>query len=195
MALTRTEKRLRAEVEEIAAAVRMDVWNIEGYKQPPFNRKALLEIMKDKLVRSHIILKYTYIDELLTDIVCNYYFHLDSKKNTTYQEMWKKKRFRTFVHYLMDETFLLKKLFLVEVIRKVPTDVSSAIKRINDVRNAVAHSLFPENRRRYMRDKKVLYSGKHLLSLEGIEAFDQDCGIAERYLANPENAPPLANIA
>jgi hypothetical protein len=182
MALTRTEKRLRAEVEEIAAAVRMDVWNIEGYKQPPFDRKSLLRIMKDKLVRSHVILKYTYIDELLTDIICDYYFYLDSKKNTTYKTMWGKKRFRVFVHYLMDETFLLKKLSLVEAIKKVPADVSSAIKRINDVRNALAHSLFPENRRRYMRDKKVLYSGKHLLSLDGIEAFNQDCGVAERWL-------------
>ncbi len=182
MALTRTEKTLRAEVEEIAAAVRMDVWNIERYKQPPFDRKALLRIMKDKLVRSHVILKYTYIDELLTDIICNYYFHVQSKKNTTYREMWKTKRFRTFVHYLMDETFLIKKLSLVEAIKNVPTDVSSAIRGINDVRNALAHSLFPENRRRYMMSKKLLYSGKHLLSLEGIEAFNQDCAIAERWL-------------
>jgi hypothetical protein len=146
--------------------VRMDVWNIEGYKQPALDRKVLLRIMKDKLVRSHVIIKYTYIDELLTDIICNYYFHLQSRKNTTYRALWRTKRFRTFVHYLMDETFLLKKLLLVEAINNVPTDVSNAIKRINDVRNALAHSFFPENRRRYMKDKKVLYSGKYLLSLE-----------------------------
>jgi hypothetical protein len=71
MALTKADKRLREEVEKIAATVRMDVWNIERYRQPPFNRKALLQIMMDKLVRSHVILKYTYIDELLTDIICN----------------------------------------------------------------------------------------------------------------------------
>ena len=160
----------------------MDVWNIESYKQPPFNRKVLLEIMKDKLVRGHVVLKYAYIDEFLTDIICNYYFHLQSMKNTTYREIWRTKRFRTFVHYLMDETFLLKKLSLVEAIKKVPTNVSSAIKRINDVRNAFAHSLFPENRRRYMKDKKALYAGKHVLSLEGINAFNQDCGVVERWL-------------
>lgn len=160
----------------------MDVWNIEGYEQPPFDRKALLGIMKDKLVRSHVVLKYTYIDELLTDIICNYYFHLQSANNTTYAQMWKTKRFRTFVHYLMDETFLLKKLSLVEAIKNVPSDVSSAIRRINDARNALTHSLFPENRRRYMKHKKVLYAGKDLLSLEGIEAFNEDCGVAERWL-------------
>ena len=83
----------------------------------------------------------------------------------------------------MDETFLLKKLTLVEAIRNVPTDVSSAIKRINDVRNALAHSLFPENRRRYMMSgKKVMYSGNHLFTLEGIEKLNQDCGIAECWL-------------
>jgi hypothetical protein len=182
MALTIIEKKLRSEVEEIAAAVRMDVWNIEGYKQPQFDRQTLLRIMKDKLVRSHVIFKYTFIDELLTDIICNYYFQLHSTKNTTYRAMWRTKRFRTFVHYLMDETFLLKKLSIVAAIKDVPTDVSNAIKRINDVRNVLAHSFFPENRRRYMKDKKVLYGGKHLLSLEGIEAFNQDCSVAERWL-------------
>ena len=106
MALTKAQRRLRSEVEEIAAVVRMDFWDIERYKQPPFNRRVLLQIMKDKLVRSHVIIKYTYIDELLTDIICNYYFHQQSKKNTTYRALWRTKRFRTFVHYLMDETFL-----------------------------------------------------------------------------------------
>jgi hypothetical protein len=64
----------------------------------------------------------------------------------------------------MDEMVLLKKLSAVEAIAKVPRDVSNAIKRINDVRNAVAHSLFPENRRRYMADKRVLYKGDELTS-------------------------------
>jgi len=54
--------------------------------------------------------------------------------------------------------------------------------RINDVRNALAHSLFPENRRRYMADKKVTYNGRHLFTLEGVEAFNEDCAIAERWL-------------
>jgi hypothetical protein len=182
VALTPAQKKLRSEIVEIAKAARMDFWNIEKYEQPPFDRTALLKIMKDKLVRSHVIIKYALIDEYLTDIICNYYFHRQAAKNATFRQLWRTKRFKLFVHYLMDETFLLKKLSLVEAIRDVPTDVSSAVKRLNDIRNALAHSLFPENRRRYMAGKKVMYSGTHLFTLEGIEKLNQDCAVAENWL-------------
>lgn len=183
MALTKVQKKLRTEVEEIAIAVRMDFWNIDHYKQPRFDRTVLLKIMKDKLIRSHVILKYALIDEYLTDIICNYYFYRQAKKNSTYRQLWRTKRFKTFVHYLMDETYLLKKLSLVEAIKDVPSDVSSAVKRLNDARNALAHSLFPENRRRYMAGKKVMYSGSPLFTHEGIEKLNQDCAVAENWLA------------
>ncbi|HZQ12701.1 MAG TPA: hypothetical protein VFB31_07825 [Pseudolabrys sp.] len=180
--LTRTQRKLHSEVEEIAAAVRMDVWNIERYSEPPFSRTALLKIMKDKLVRSHVIIKYALIDEYLTDVICNYYFYRQARKNTTYRELWRTKRFEIFVHHLMDEMFLLKKLSVVDAIKGVPSEVSSAIQRINDIRNALAHSLFPENRRRYMAYKKVIYSGKDLFTVEGVNKFNEDCALAERWL-------------
>jgi hypothetical protein len=82
----------------------------------------------------------------------------------------------------MDETFVLKKLSVVEAIKKVPTEVSNAIRRINDIRNALAHSLFPENRRRYVIEKKVTCNGLDLFSLKGIEKFREDCATAEIWL-------------
>jgi len=100
-----------------------------------------------------------------------------------YRRLWKTKRFKVFVHYLMDETFLLKKLVMIEAITTVPPKVSSAIKRINEVRNALAHSLFPENRRRYMVDKKVTYRGVDLFTVVGVEKFQEDYEIVRQYLA------------
>ncbi len=121
-----------------------------------------------------MISKYTLIDEYLTDIICNYYFrHL--KKNTSYRR--KKKDFRLFVHYLMDETHLLKKLSLVRAIGAVPKEISSAISRINDIRNDLAHGLFPENRRRYAGKKKVLFS------VEGVSKFHDDFRLAADHLS------------
>jgi len=100
-----------------------------------------------------------------------------------YRRLWKTKRFKVFVYYLMDETFLLKKLVMIEAITTVPPKVSSAIKRINEVRNALAHSLFPENRRRYMVDKKVTYRGVDLFTVVGVEKFQEDYEIVRQYLA------------
>jgi hypothetical protein len=171
-ALTKAERKLRTEVEEIATAVEMDVWNVEQYKPGPL-RAHHLNVMKDKLVRSEVVIRYALIDEFLTDIICDYYFHRPNKK-VSYRSLWRTKKFKAFVHYLMDETFLLKKLAMVEAIMTVPSAVSSAVKRINEVRNAITHSIFPENRRRYMAAKKVAYQGVDLFTVEGIEKLQQD---------------------
>jgi hypothetical protein len=74
----------------------------------------------------------------------------------------------------MYETPLLKKLTIANAITPVPADVRNVIKRINTVRNALAHSFFPENRRRYMAEKKGTYNGVHLFTLDGVKKFDDD---------------------
>jgi len=84
--------------------------------------------------------------------------------------------------YLMDETSFLKKRAMVEVIQDMPKNVFNAIGRISTVRNALAHSFFPQNRRRYWGDKKVTYNGKLLFTLEGIEKFQQDYDLAYDWL-------------
>jgi hypothetical protein len=179
--LTRAERKLKSEVEDIAVLVDMDVWKIEEHYKPRF-RKFKLETMRDKFVRSEVIYRYTFIDEYLTDVICDYYFHRP-KKSVSYRQLWRTKHFKVFVHFLMDETFLLKKLAMVEAIRDLPTNVSNSIKRINDVRNALAHSFFPQNRRRYMADKKVMYRGTHLFSREGVLKFHEDYEVVEKYFS------------
>ena len=67
-------------------------------------------------------------------------------------------------------------------LRKVPKQMSSAISRINDVRNALAHTLFPEKRRRYWVHKKVMYDGSDIFSKDGIEKFMQDYDLVQAYL-------------
>jgi hypothetical protein len=179
-ALTRKQQQLRKEIEGIASAVRMDHWNIEQYESSEY-RTVILEMMKNQLIRSEVIMRYTLLDEFLTNIICDYYFRRESK-NATYRSLWKTKAFKLLVHHIMDETYLLKKMTIVHAIKAIPKDVSSAIARINDVRNALAHSFFPENRRRYMADKKVTYNGVHLFTLEGVEKFQQDYERAQEYL-------------
>ncbi len=100
----------------------------------------------------------------------------------SYRKLWKTRRFRIFVHHIMDETSLLKKLTIVDAIRTVPSDVRKTIERINSVRNALAHSFFPQNRRRYMADKKVMYQSAPLFSLDGVRKFREDSKKANDYL-------------
>jgi hypothetical protein len=76
-----------------------------------------------------------------------------------------------------------KKMALVHAIKPLSKDVTSAIHRVNTIRNAFAHSFFPENRKEHRKNKKVLYNGKDIRTYEGIETFIDDAHTAFNYLA------------
>lgn len=178
-ALTRKQRRLRTEIEEIASFIAMDHWNILDYS--PESRTTYLEKMKVQLVRSEIITKYTLIDEFLAVIICHYYFK-QPKSAPTFSSLWRTKRFQIFNHHVLDESYLLNKMRLVRAIKEMPSDVRSAIERINAVRNAIAHSFFPENRKQYRSEKKVMYQGEEIYTIAGMKKFYADFELARDYL-------------
>src|SRR5713101_5506159 len=129
MKLTRQQAKLRKEIEDIAEIVGMDHWNILQYR--PAGRSIRLLITKAQLVRSAIVMDYAFLDELLTTIICNYFFALPARKaESQYPKLWSTKRFKIFNHQIMDEVYLLKKLNVVRAIRDVPSDIVSAVQRI-----------------------------------------------------------------
>jgi hypothetical protein len=71
---------------------------------------------------------------------------------------------------------------MVHAIKPLPSDVIKAVRKINAVRNAFAHSLFPENRKEHRKNKKVLYSDKDIRTDEGLRNFLADCRVAFTYL-------------
>ena len=175
--LTLKQRRLIAEFEEIATSIQMDYWNILDYSKE--GRTIILESMKQQLIRSEIIMKYTLIDEFLSVIMCHYYFKVP-KQQFTFPGLWRTKKFQIFAHYFLDETYLLKKMAIVNVIREIPSPIKSAIARINDVRNAVAHSFFPENRRQYKGYKKGYVSGGQHLQQRGHDKIFGGCAARPR---------------
>lgn len=78
--------------------------------------------------------------------------------------------------------YLLKKMQMVHVIKPLPKDIREIIQKVNAIRNAMAHSFFPENRKEHMKVGKVLYSGKDMRSAEGLRQFHEDCREAQTYL-------------
>jgi len=157
----------------------MDHWNIAHY--PPEGRTSILELMKRQLVVSDIVTKYTLIDELLSVVICHYYF-AKPHKGFSFQQLWRTKKFQIFAHHVLDDTYLLNKMKLVRAIAEIPAPIRNAIERINAARNALAHSFFPENRRQYAPHKKVIYRGVDLHTKQGIEQFAEDFGAVRDYL-------------
>lgn len=178
MALNKTQKKLLKEAENIAEQARLDIWNIKTKDKEA--RTTLLRIAINGMVISQIITQYTLLDEILTDLACKYYFKKSGKRFV----LWRQKKFQVFVNYILDEMFLIKKMELVHAIKPIPKDIRGIIHRVNSIRNAVAHSFFPENRKEYRKQGgKVLYSGINIRTSTGLEKFADDCHIAFVYLA------------
>jgi hypothetical protein len=98
-----------------------------------------------------------------------------------FEKAWKTEKFKIFVHHILDEMFLLKKLSIVRAIGPVPNEVSRIVDRINAVRNGLAHS-FPENRNENRATGEVLYAGADIRSLDRLRQFKDDADTAYRCL-------------
>ena len=171
MALTKKQKRLQKEIDEIASVVGMDHWNISQYEAAA--RTPVLKSILNNLIRGEIITEYTLVDELLTAIINNYYFR---QKLTTgaNRNLWRQKHFRILNQFILDDAYIVTKVRAVNEIAEIPANIRDFFDRLNSLRNAVAHSFFPENRRQYNRAKKVIYRGTDIFTLQGIRAFEAD---------------------
>jgi hypothetical protein len=114
-------------------------------------------------------------------IICDFYFRR-RKGEKTYSRLWKLKEFRIFNHFLLDEATTITKMNMAKAIILLPGDVEDIINRINAVRNVVAHSFFPENRRKYMIGKRVLYGGSNIYSADGMRKLEEDFQTVRKYL-------------
>jgi hypothetical protein len=179
MALTRAQAKLRNSIEDIASLISMDHWNIDDYEEGA--RTPYLLKMQRQLVLSEVIMKYTLIDELLTVIICKFYFR-KAQKPIHFGNLWRTKGFRLFNHDVMDELYPLQKLRLVRDLKEVPKEVRETIERVNALRNALAHSFFPENRRQYMRQRRLTYRDLDIHTRDGLERFDRDVQVATDHL-------------
>jgi hypothetical protein len=169
--LTRKQRLLLKEVQEFATLVNLDHGNILDYE--PETRPTYLGLMKIRMVRGEVVIKYSLVDEYLSAIICNYFFRRKQRRST-FRRLWKTNRFRIFNHHVLDELYVLQKMRLVDAISPLPSDVKKAINRINALRNDLAHSFFPENRRHHMSNKKVTYDDVDIHTREGLERFLED---------------------
>src|SRR5207245_2326186 len=159
--LTSHQRRLLGELEEIAALTRLDYKDIQEYD--PEERTARLKFMKNQLIRSQVIIDYTFVDEMLGTAICHYFFG----KKKGFIKLWKTKKFRNFNHYVLEVLSLTEKLRLVKAISKVPKGVAANIETLNALRNGLAHAFFPEN----LRSSKPIYKGKDIFTVAGLGTF------------------------
>ena len=162
--LNKRQRVLVAELKGLVSRLGLDADQISENAEPEA-RTAYLELAKDQIIRSAVVLKYVLMDEFLSAIMCWHYFG----KKRGFPQLWKTKRFRTFNYFILERLYLLQKLDLVKSIYDIPKWVSSDLGALNDLRNGVAHSFFPQNRRR-----KPEWKGKSVFTRVGLDHFLED---------------------
>jgi hypothetical protein len=161
---TKKQQALVAEINHLISTLGLDCYQIMT-DDDPGGRTTRLEIAKNKIIRSEVILKYVLLDEFLSAIICWYYFG----KKRSFQKLWKTKRFKLFNHFILERLYLLQKLDLVQNIQKIPKWVASDLAALNEIRNGISHSFFPENRRR-----RPEWKGQSIFTHDGFDRFLED---------------------
>ena len=110
--------------------------------------------------RSAVVLKYVLMDEFLSAVVCSHYFG----RGRGFPQLWKTTRFN-------ERLYLLQKLDLVRSIHDIPKPVVADLGALNDLRDAVAHPFFPQNRRR-----EPEWKGQSIFTEDGFDQFLEDMG-------------------
>jgi hypothetical protein len=172
MQFTRRQRKLISEAKEIAAVTKTNFADFDEDIDPDY-LSVHLKLAIRNMVIAHVITRYTLMDEILSDVVAKYFFTVPKKK-LHFGKLWRTKKFRIFVHHMLDEMYLMKKADIVHAIKPIPRDVRDHLNKLNALRNALAHSFFPENRRENRKTKKVLYAGVDIFTYEGIERFEDD---------------------
>jgi hypothetical protein len=166
------------EAKAVGELAKADFWNAGTWERGQ-ERQARLRLAISTMVVGAIVREYTIFDEVLNDIICRYYF----KKGKKPFLLWRQKKFKTFVHFMLDEMYLLKKMEIVNAVKPLPKEVRETLRKLNAIRNSLAHSFFPENRKEHKKAGRVLYNGRDIQTSEGLEALLQDCHEAWVYLA------------
>ena len=162
--LTKKQRALVADLKELVSTLGLDADAIAENADPEA-RTTYLELAKDQIIRSAIVLKYVLMDEFLSALMCWHYFG----KRRGFPSLWKTQRFKTFNYFILERLYLLQKLDLVKSVHEIPKWVSSDLAALNDLRNGVAHSFFPQNRRR-----KPEWKGESVFTRAGFDRFLED---------------------
>ena len=162
--LTAKQRTLIAEVKGLMSSLYLDPDELATLADPS-ERTTRLELAKRQIIISAIVLAYVLMDEFLTVVMCWHFFG----KKRAFPELWKTERFQVFNYQLMEKMYLVQKLDFVKAVHDIPKPLASDLMALNDLRNAVAHSFFPENRRR-----KAKWKDKNVFEKEGFAQFQGD---------------------
>jgi hypothetical protein len=125
MAVTRAQGRIVGGIEELLRIGSYD-WRVVEELYEPDARLEQLKRIKLDFIRMKVIGDYVFADELLTVVIVAYFFPVRN-----FPKRWKDKKMLTFMHFVMEQLFMVQKLALVKEIRKFDREMAEMLQRLN----------------------------------------------------------------
>jgi hypothetical protein len=178
--LSRTQKHLVSELDQIMAAAGLDYWKLLDRDDLKSEwRTTVLQVITREIVRGQVVSKYTLIDEQLGSRISRYMFD-----NEKFSRLWKKRKFERFNYYILEKMSVMEKLAFVKDVYTVPKAIAADVEQVNAIRNALAHAFFPENLRAHRAKhgsatRRLVgphFKGVDIFTFPGFDRFLSDAG-------------------
>lgn len=170
----RTESRIK-ELNNIFSLLNLDYQNFNK------NNRFSFLFAKEQIIRGKVMVEYTEINTFLD--MCLYFYFFPKKTKISnkehYERIKRSKRVNNFDNYLLRELKLIRKIELLSKIIKIPKSIAEDIKKINKLRNILAHAP-----RVVFDTKKPIYKGKNIFTLEGLKLFLNDSDRIQHFIIN-----------
>ena len=172
-------KKQQAELERIhklAGLKKIKVWR----KDKRTRVLSDLEGQKRRLITMIVLDSYLQIDNKMGILITNFFFNHCQKIDKVVQKITSSSEFKVFQSSILNEMPFMRKISTLKKIIDVPKYITADINRINDLRNAIAHSLIPET----LENDRTSYKRKSIFSIEGVETLDKDTEKIMSFLQN-----------
>ena len=173
---------LQAELDEV-----MELAGLKKIEIPEDLTKPFITILPDiekqkrRIITMMVLGEYLQIDSKMSVLVTNFFFkHCQGTTWEAVQAIVETQEFIVFQTKIVNEMPFLRKLSILKEIYDVPKDIISKINKCNDLRNAIAHSLVPEN----LEHNRTLYNEQSIFTNAGIKAFITDVQLVMDFLQN-----------
>lgn len=172
---------LQAELDEVIELAGLKKIEIpEDLTKPYITILPDIEKQKRRIITMMVLGEYLQIDSKMSVLVTNFFFkHCQGTWEAT-QSIVETTEFEVFQKKIVNEMPFLRKLSILKEIYEIPKDIVSKVNKVNDLRNAIAHSLVPEN----LEHNRTLYNEQSIFTNAGIKAFLTDVQSVMDFLQN-----------
>ena len=170
MPLTKKQRELTDEIKNLLEHLKLspDLSNVDKEFWTTH-----LELARNDLIKLAVLGRYLLIDQILNDFICRAFF------NRFYPKLRRTAKFKVFNYYVLERLFLVQKTELVRALFQMPKRVFNNLLALNSLRNSLAHSFFPQDRR-----VKPTWKGKNIFSRVGYIEFINDISENSNFLLN-----------